>query len=68
MQRPSLRAVIALGLGGFASLAAVKRRQRRRALTAGEPDAPSPTDPPDTQLAEDRMDILATGEGMPETG
>ena len=67
MQRPSLRAVLALGLGCFASLAAVKRRKRRRALTA-EPDVPSPTDPPDSHLAEDRMDILATGEGMPETG
>ena len=40
---------------------------RRHALTA-EPDVPSPNDPPDSHLAEDRMDILATGEGMPETG
>ena len=67
MQRPSLRAVLAVGLGGCASLAAVRRRKRRRALTA-EPDAQSPPDPPDSHLAEDRMDILGTGEGMPETG
>jgi len=67
MQRPSLRAILALGLGGFAGLAAIRRQKSRRALL-GEADSPSPSDPPDSHLAEDRMDILATGEGMPETG
>ena len=67
MQIKSHRAVLVLGLGGIAGLAAVRRRRGRSALSAEEGGL-SPTDPPDTHLSEDRMDILASAEGMPEVG
>jgi len=64
MQRWWLR-LLALGLGGAAGLVVVRQRRRRLALVAPRP---LPPDPPASYLAEENMQILASGEGMPEPG
>jgi hypothetical protein len=64
MKGPPLRALVAVVLAGVAAFAAVRAKERRRALTAG----PLSSDPPDNAFAESNMGEVATGEGMPEVG
>jgi len=61
MTRPPLRALFAVALAGAAAFAAVRAKERRRALNAGPPG-------PDAAFAERNMGDVATGEGMPEAG
>jgi len=62
MARWSLRRIAPLAAAGCAGLVATKALGRRRA-----PDRrPATPDPPDRHLAEEEMETLATGEGMPE--
>lgn len=60
--RRSLRRVVPLAAAGcaalVATLAAGRRRSSRRVWLE--------SDPPDSALADDEMEALATGEGMPE--
>ena len=60
--RRLLRRVVPLAAAGCAALAATlavgRRRSGRRSWSA--------LDPPDSALADDEMEALATGEGMPE--
>ena len=64
MARWSLRTIVPLAAVGCAGLLASKAMGQRRT-----PDRPPPvSDPPDRHLAEEDMEALATGEGMPEAG
>ncbi len=58
----SLRSIAPLAAAGCAALVAAIATGRRRAQTRRRPD----TDPAAGQLAQDEMEALATGEGMPE--
>jgi hypothetical protein len=60
--RRSLNRVVPLAAAGCAALAATLVACRRRFGGPGRLDP----DPPDTMLADDEMEALATGEGMPE--
>jgi hypothetical protein len=58
----SLRRIAPLAVAGCAALVATIAGGRRRGITRGGSDQ----DPADQHLAEDEMEELATGEGMPE--
>ena len=58
----SLRRIAPLAAAGCAALVATIAAGRRRAPTRSG----SGEDPQDHHLAEDEMEALATGEGMPE--
>ncbi|MGD0386762.1 MAG: hypothetical protein ABSB73_11590 [Solirubrobacteraceae bacterium] len=58
----SLRSIAPLAAAGCAALAAVIATGRRRSRSGRGAEQ----DPPAGQLAQDEMEALATGEGMPE--
>jgi hypothetical protein len=60
--RRSLRRVVPLAVAGCGALAATVLAGRRRSGGRGKLEQ----DPPDSELAADEMEALATGEGMPE--
>jgi hypothetical protein len=60
-KRP-LRSIAPLAAAGCAALVASIAAGRRRSRTRRRPDQ----DPADGRLAQDEMEALATGEGMPE--
>jgi hypothetical protein len=60
--RRSLRRVVPLAVAGCGALAATLLAGRRRSGGRGKLEQ----DPPDSELAADEMEALATGEGMPE--
>jgi hypothetical protein len=60
--RRSLRRVVPLALAGCGALAATLLAGRRRSGGRGKLEP----DPPDSELAADEMEALATSEGMPE--
>jgi hypothetical protein len=57
-----LRRVVPLAVAGCGALAATLLAGRRRSGGRGKLEQ----DPPDSELAADEMEALATGEGMPE--
>lgn len=62
MAKWSLRRIIPFAAAGCAALVGGKAVRRRRTIAR----AGLAEDPADRHLAEDMMDALATGEGMPE--